>query len=60
MLKKIGKESRFVGGMRYTDAETMDIVQQVLAGKVNKDLVQLLENTGRQGGRPVRALTVPC
>ena len=38
MLKKIGKESRFVGGMRYTDAETMDIVQQVLAGKVNKDL----------------------
>ena len=32
--------------MRYTDAETMDIVQQVLAGKVNKDLVQLLENTG--------------
>ena len=46
MLKKIGKESRFVGGMRYTDAETMDIVQQVLAGKVNKDLVQRLENTG--------------
>ncbi len=46
MLKKIGKESRFVGGMRYTDAETMDRVQQVLAGKVNKDLVQLLENTG--------------
>ena len=46
MLKKIGKESRFVGGMHYTDAETMDIVQQVLAGKVNKDLVQLLENTG--------------
>ena len=45
-MKKIGKESRFVGGMRYTDAETMDIVQQVLAGKVNKDLVQLLENTG--------------
>ena len=46
MLKKIGKESRFVNGMRYTDGETMDIVQQVLAGKVNKDLVQLLENTG--------------
>ena len=33
MLKKIGKESRFVNGMRYTDGETMDIVQQVLAGK---------------------------
>lgn len=39
MLKKIGKESRFVNGMRYTDSETMDIVQMVLAGKVNKDLV---------------------
>ncbi len=46
MLKKIGKESKFVGGMRYTDQETMDIVQQVLAGKVNKDLVQLLEMAG--------------
>lgn len=46
MLKKIGKESKFIGGMRYTDQETMDIVQQVLAGKVNKDLVQLLEDAG--------------
>ncbi len=46
MLKKIGKESRFIGGMRYTDEETIGIVQQVLAGKVNKDLVQLLENVG--------------
>lgn len=46
MLKKIGKESRFIGGMRYTDGETIDIVQQVLAGKVNKDLVQLLEDAG--------------
>ena len=44
MLKKVGKESRFVNGMRYTDEETMDIVQQVLAGKVNKALVQLLES----------------
>ena len=42
MLKKIGKESQFVGGMRVTDEETIDIVQMVLAGKVNKDLVQLL------------------
>ena len=46
MLKKIGKESKFIGGLRYTDQETMDIVQQVLAGKVNKDLVQLLEDAG--------------
>ena len=44
MLKKIGKESKFVNGMRYTDQETMDIVQQILAGKVNKDLVQLIED----------------
>ena len=50
MLKKIGKESKFVGGMRYTDQETMDIVQQVLAGKVHKELVQLLE---AQGGKAV-------
>ncbi len=46
MLKKIGKESKFIGGMRYTDQETIGIVQQVLAGKVNKDLVQLLEDAG--------------
>lgn len=51
MLKKIGKESRFINGMRYTDSETMDIVQMVLAGKVNKDLVQLLEqHSGRAVG----------
>lgn len=46
MLKKIGKESKFIGGMRYTDEETMEVVQQVLAGKVNKDLVQRLEDAG--------------
>ena len=46
MLKKIGKESKFVNGLRYTDAETMDIVQMVLAGKVNKALVQMLEQHG--------------
>ncbi len=42
MLKKIGKESRFVNGLRYTDEETAEIVQMVLAGKINKDLVQML------------------
>ena len=46
MLEKVGKQSRFVDGLRYTDEETMDIVQQVLAGKVNKDLVQRLEDAG--------------
>lgn len=50
MLKKIGKESRFVDGLRYTDSETMDIVQQVLCGKVNKDLVATLN---RLGGKAV-------
>ncbi|HIZ19512.1 MAG TPA: acetylglutamate kinase [Firmicutes bacterium] len=50
MLAKIGKESRFVGGLRYTDRETMEIVEMVLAGKVNKGLVQRLE---QQGGRAI-------
>lgn len=46
MLKAVGKESRFENGMRVTDKETIDIVQMVLAGKVNKSLVQLLEHHG--------------
>ncbi len=46
MLKKIGKKSEFVNGLRVTDAETADIVQMVLAGKINKNLVNLLQNTG--------------
>lgn len=49
MLKKIGKKSEFVNGLRYTDRETMDIVQMVLCGKVNKDLVTLLNNAGGRG-----------
>lgn len=49
MLKKIGKESKFVKGLRYTDRETMDIVQMILCGKVNKDLVSLLGKAGGQG-----------
>lgn len=46
MLKRVGKESKFVNGLRYTDDETAEIVQMVLAGKVNKDLVKLLNNVG--------------
>ena len=46
MLKAVGKESKFENGMRVTDKETIDIVQMVLAGKVNKSLVQLLESHG--------------
>ena len=49
MLKKIGKESQFVDGLRYTDQETMDIVQQVLCGKVNKNLVATLNRLGGKG-----------
>ncbi len=44
MLAKTGKESKFVNGLRYTDEATIDIVQMVLAGKVNKDLVSMLES----------------
>ncbi len=46
MLAKIGKESQFVNGLRVTDKETVDIVQMVLAGKVNKSLVNLIQNKG--------------
>ena len=46
MLKRVGKESKFISGLRYTDDETAEIVQMVLAGKVNKDLVKLLSGVG--------------
>lgn len=46
MLDKVGVESRFEGGLRVTDGPTMEIVQQVLAGKVNKDLVAKLHGRG--------------
>ena len=46
MLKKINKKSEFINGLRVTDKETMDIVQMVLAGKVNKSLVQLINQKG--------------
>ena len=46
MMQKLGKEPQFVNGLRVTDKETVDIVQMVLAGKVNKTLVSLLEVNG--------------
>jgi acetylglutamate kinase len=46
MLEKTGKESKFINGLRYTDAETMEIVQMVLTGKLNKDIVGLLLQAG--------------
>ena len=48
MLEKVGKESKFVNGLRYTDAETMEIVQMVLTGKLNKDIVGILLQEGGQ------------
>ncbi len=45
-MKKMGKESTFVNGLRVTDEETVDIVKMVLAGKVNKDLVNLIQMKG--------------
>ncbi|HTX73419.1 MAG TPA: acetylglutamate kinase [Rectinemataceae bacterium] len=48
VLRRFGKEPTFVQGLRYTDEETMEVVQMVLAGKVNKDIVALIQ---RQGGK---------
>ncbi|MGL4991039.1 MAG: acetylglutamate kinase [Sarcina sp.] len=45
-LKKSGKEIEFINGLRYTDKETMEIVQMVLAGKINKELVALINKNG--------------
>ncbi|GAB6043439.1 acetylglutamate kinase [Endothiovibrio diazotrophicus] len=50
LLERIGKESKFVEGMRVTDAETMDVVEMVLGGLVNKEIVNLIN---RHGGRAV-------
>ena len=50
MLKRVGKQGEFIQGMRVTDAETMDVVEMVLGGLVNKDIVNLIN---RQGGQAV-------
>jgi len=58
LLKKIGKETQFVRGLRVTDAETMDVVEMVLVAKVNKDVVAMINHfggkavglSGRDGG----------
>lgn len=50
LLERLGKESTFIQGMRVTDGETMDVVQMVLGGLVNKDIVSLIN---RHGGRAV-------
>jgi acetylglutamate kinase len=50
MLKRLGKQSTFVDGMRVTDEETMEVVEMVLGGRVNAEIVSLV---GRAGGRAV-------
>ena len=50
LLKALGKESKFIDGMRVTDQETMDVVEMVLGGKVNKEIVHLIN---QQGGSAV-------
>src|SRR5687767_15718451 len=58
LLKRVGKKGEFVQGMRVTDAETMDVVEMVLGGQVNKEIVHLINHhggsavglTGKDGG----------
>ena len=50
VLERLGKESTFVGGLRVTDAETMDVVEMVLAGRTNKAIVSMII---REGGQAV-------
>ena len=50
LMKRLGKEPRFVGGMRVTDEETVEIVEMVLVGKINKEIVGLINH---HGGRAV-------
>jgi len=46
LLKRVGKKGEFVQGMRVTDAETMDLVEMVLGGQVNKEIVELINHAG--------------
>jgi acetylglutamate kinase len=63
LLKRVGKKGEFIQGMRVTDAETMDVVEMVLGGQVNKEIVNLINQprrravglTGKDGGLHPRA-----
>jgi acetylglutamate kinase len=57
MLERVGKQTRFIGGMRVTDEETMEIVEMVLGGRVNAEIVSLV---GRAGGRAVGLTGKDC
>lgn len=64
MLKKINKEIKFVNGLRHTDEETMDIVQMVLAGQMNKNLVSMISQEGAKAvgisGMDSRLIEADC
>jgi acetylglutamate kinase len=58
LLKRLGKASEFVQGMRVTDSETMDVVEMVLGGLVNKEIVNLINRHGEaRSGSPARTAT---
>lgn len=57
MLERVGKQSTFIGGMRVTDAETMEVVEMVLGGRVNAEIVSLV---GRAGGKAVGLTGKDC
>ena len=66
LMKRLGKEPRFVGGMRVTDDATMSVVEMVLGGMVNKEIVRLINRAGGRAvgitgkdGKLVRARRVP-
>ncbi len=59
LMKRLGKEPRFVGGMRVTDEETMEIVEMVLVGKINKEIVGADQPARRPGRGPVRQGRLP-
>src|SRR2546422_10096960 len=50
LMKRLGKEPPFVGGMRVTDEETVEIVEMVLVGKINKAIVGLIDHHGGKAG----------
>ena len=57
MLNLMGKEAKFVDGLRVTDAETAQVAQMVLAGKINKNLVNLISKKGGTAIQPTTFLT---
>src|SRR5262249_61691394 len=54
LMKRLGKEPRFLGGMRVTDQETVEIVEMVLVGKINKEIVGRINHNGGPATGPSR------